>query len=217
MPLTQSEQNIFSRRTHAPTVGQPLGGVRQDNPTRPRERIASSQPGSVPKDTRAQRLNSKTTRSQNQSTPKRKTAQLILWVHPLVKAEVQRTAKREGLSASKVGAAFLEQAIQQDIHAQYRTLLQPLIEQTVRRELRSFGNRLVSFLMRIAFASEQSRILITNVLDRMQEVTQETYTHIIDRSHLAARKNITRTTPQLQTLLEEYEKVFTTPEEEEQP
>lgn len=216
MPLTQSEQDIFRQQSHSATVQQPLRGVWQDNPTHPRERIASPQPGSVQKDTRAQHLNTKAFRSQNKSTPKRKTEQLILWVHPLVKAEVQRTAKREGLSASKVGAAFLEKAIQQDIHTQYSTLLQPMIEQTVRCELRSFSNRIVSFLMRIAFASEQSRILITNVLDRMQEVTQESYTNIIDRSHLAARKNITRTTPQLQTLLEEYEKVFITPEEEEQ-
>ena len=86
-----------------------------------------------------------------------------------------------------------------------------MIEQTVRRELRSFGNRLVFFLMRIAYASEQSRILITNILDRIlrrEGVTPETFTSLVDKSNTMARRNIIHKSPQLQSLLDEWERSF---------
>jgi hypothetical protein len=95
-----------------------------------------------------------------------KTVKVTLWVKPAVKAELKRLAGMDGLTLSKTGATLLEEAIHQKLHIQHALLLQPIIEQTVRKELRVFGNRLVFFLMRIAFASEQARILITNVLDR---------------------------------------------------
>jgi hypothetical protein len=214
----EQDTDTSRRRTHispdmgsppfpTPTHGRrPRGGVGQDNPTPPRERTGTPQPGSVTQDMRSQQMSSNPPRSQKRPTPKRRTAQLILWVNPLVKAEIQRSAEREGLSISKVGAALLEKAIREDIHSQYSALIQPIIEQTVRKELRSFGNRIVFFLMRIAFASEQARILITNVLDRMNEVTQDSFTSIIDRSHKTARRNIIEKTPQIKTLLDEWEK-----------
>jgi hypothetical protein len=112
------------------------------------------------------------------------------------------------LSVSKVGAALLEKALQQDIHAQHDALLYPMIQRVIREELTTFGNRTIFFLMRIAFAAEQARILITNVLDRMSEVTQESFTHIVDRSHITARKNIINKSEPMKTLLEEYERLF---------
>ena len=156
-------------------------------------------------------MNTNSSRSQNRSTAKRRTVPLQLWVHPLVKAEIQRTAERERLSVSKVGAALLDKAIRQDIHSQYGALLQPMIEQTVRRELRTFGNRIVFFLMRIAYAAEQSRILITNVLDRILRrdgVSEQTFTNLVDQSNKMARRNIIQKTPQLKKLLEEWESSF---------
>ena len=112
--------------------------------------------------------------------PNTRTAvKVTLWVKPEVKAELKRLAGMDGLTVSKTGATFLEEAIHQKLHIQHAMLLQPIIEQTVRKELRTFGNRLVFFLMRIAFASEQARILITNVLDRIlrrEAVTAETFT-----------------------------------------
>ena len=210
--LSHSAHNVFEPQSNSPNAQQPPRGVRQDKPHPSRERIASHQPGSVKKAVRSQQMSSNTTRSQKRSTPKRRTAQLILWVHPLAKAEIQRTAAREGLSVSKVGAALLEQAIRQDIHSQYNALIQPMIEQTVRKELRSFGNRLVFFLMRIAFASEQARILITNLLDRILRrdgVPENTFTKLVDQSNKMARRNIIQKTPQLKSLLEEWEGIFT--------
>ena len=209
--VPRSSGNIFLQQSSKPPSPQPRRGVGQDNPTPPRERSASPQPGSVPQGLRSQQARSTTTPLPPRSTPNRRTVQLIVWVHPLVKAEIQRTAAREGLSVSKVGAALLEQAIRQDIHSQYNSLIQPMIEQTVRRELRSFGNRLVFFLMRIAYASEQSRILITNILDRIlrrEGVTPETFTSLVDKSNTMARRNIIHKSPQLQSLLDEWERSF---------
>src|SRR5713226_3219465 len=109
--LSHSAHNVFEPQSNSPNAQQPPRGVRQDKPHPSRERIASHQPGSVKKAVRSQQMSSNTNRSQKRSTPKRRTAQLILWVHPLAKAEIQRTAEREGLSVSKVGAALLEKAI----------------------------------------------------------------------------------------------------------
>ena len=146
-----------------------------------------------------------------------KTVKVTLWVKPAVQAELKRLAEMDQLTVSKTGAALLEAAIHQRIHTQHALLLQPIIEQTVRKELRSFGNRLVFFLMRIAFASEQARILITNVLDRVlrrEGGGQETLTTLVDQSNKLARRNIIGKSPQLQTLLEEWE-AANTPEREE--
>ena len=185
-----------------------LRGVWQDKSVLPFERVATKQPAPPEKESRAQRMETKSSRSQKKSTSRVKLVHMTLWVNPLVKSEIQRTAEREGLSVSMVGAAFLEKAIQQDIHSQYNALIQPIMRQIIREELRAFGNRIVFFLMRIAFASEQSRILITNILDRIlrrEGVTPETFTNLVDRSNRMARRNIIQKTPQLKTLLEEWE------------
>ncbi len=142
---------------------------------------------------------------------------VTLWVKPAVKAELKRLAGMDDLTVSKTGAALLEEAIHQKLHIQHALLLQPIIEQTVRKELRSFGNRLVFFLMRVAFASEQARILVTNVLDRIlrrEGVTDNTFTSLVDQSNKLARRNIIHKSPQLQTLLEEWEAANTAGREE---
>jgi hypothetical protein len=145
------------------------------------------------------------------------TEKVTLWVKPAVKAELKRLAGMDELTVSKTGAALLEAAIHQKLHVQHALLLQPIIEQTVRKELRSFSNRLVFFLMRIAFASEQARILITNVLDRIlrrEGMTGKTFTSLVDQSNKLARRNIIHKTPQLQTLLDEWEASNTSAREE---
>jgi hypothetical protein len=148
---------------------------------------------------------------------KRQTVKVTLWVKPSVKAEVQRRAESEKLSISKVGGTLLEEAIRQSIHSQYNALLQPMLRQIIREELRAFGNRIVFFLMRIAFAAEQSRILITNILDRIlrrEGAPEYTLTRLVDQSSALAKRNIIQKTPQLQSLLTEWEGSFTDGREE---
>jgi hypothetical protein len=73
---------------------------------------------------------------------------------------LQRKAKSEKLTLSEAGAAIFERAIQQDIDMQYGALLQPIIEQAIRKEMRSMSTHLAFLLVRVAFASEQTRSLL---------------------------------------------------------
>jgi hypothetical protein len=86
-----------------------------------------------------------------------------------------------------------------------------MLRQIIREELRAFGNRVVFFLMRIAFAAEQARILIANVLHHMlkrEGVPQEHFHEMVDQSNKLARRNIIQKTPQLKTLLTEWEGLY---------
>jgi hypothetical protein len=182
-----------------------LAGVRQDNPTPQRERTASPQPASPKNIMRAHQKDTKISRSQKQSRPKRKTEQVIVWVKPGVKAELQRIAEQKGLSVSATGAAFLESALQQNLHTQHTALLDPIISKAIGKHMRSYSNRIAILLVRSIFASEQTRSLTTNILNRQPGVSQPVLEHILNGSSNAAKRNITRISPQLQTLIAEVE------------
>ena len=206
LPNTHFPRSRFSglpAQSSTSGVQQPLRGVRQDKGVLPFERLASNQPASVKQVPRSRVTETKNPRSQNKPTFKRKTVPLQLWVHPLVKAEIQRLAEREELSVSKVGAAFLEKAIRQDIHSQYGALIEPIIEQAIAKHMRAYSNRLAVLLVRGLFASEQVRGLVTNILSRQDGVTQPDLEEILNGSSSAAKRNITRLTPQLAALVEE--------------
>jgi hypothetical protein len=156
-------------------------------------------------------VGTKVFRSNKRDTTKVKLVHTTLHLHLLVRAELERRAGQEFLSVSCVGATLLETAIRQDIHSQYTSLLQPMLRQIIREELRSFGNRIVFFLMRIAMASEQARILVTNVLHHIlkrEGVPQERFHQLVDQSNRMTRRNIIQKTPQLKTLLTEWEGLY---------
>ena len=161
-------------------------------------------------------MNSNIHRSQKRSTTKRKTVQVTLWVKPVVKAELQRLAEQEGLSVSATGAAFLEQALQANVDMQYSSLLQPIIEQAIRKQMRSISTRLAWLLVRVAFDSGQTRSLVTNILGRQPGVTPEVLKTILDNSSKTAKGNITRKTPQLIELIEAVEQWMIAEEGEQQ-
>ena len=50
------------------------------------------------------------------------TVKVTLWVKPAVKAELTRLAGMDGLTVSKTGATFLEEAIHQKLHIQHAVL-----------------------------------------------------------------------------------------------
>ena len=155
---------------------------------------------------RPHEMNSNSSRSQKQSTPKRKTVHLTLWVKPVVKAELQRIAQREGVSVSATGGAFLEKALQANVDMQYGSLLQPIIESAIRKQMRGISTRLAWLLVRVAFDSGQTRSLVTNILGRQPGVTPEVLKTILDSSSKTAKGNITRKTPQLIELIEAVER-----------
>lgn len=211
MPYTVQphfSQNVFLRQSHSVIRQQQNLGVRQDKGAVKRARIATNQPAPRVQVTRSQELNNDTPRSQNKRKPKRKTVHLTLWVKPIVKTELKRLAGQEGLSVSSVGAAFLEKAMQSKLDLQYGALLQPIIESAIRQQMRSMSTRLAFLLVRVAFASEQTRSLVTNVLGRQQGVTPAVLNEILDGSSKAAKGKITHGTPQLEELIAEVERWF---------
>src|SRR5437016_4441326 len=125
-----STGNVFQQQAHRANAQQPLRSVGQDKPRPPRARTTSPQPAPLKKVMRPHETNSNPARSQKRSVPKRKTVHLTLWVKPVVKAELQRRAAREGVSVSATGAAFLEKALQADIDMHYGAMLEPIIERT---------------------------------------------------------------------------------------
>ncbi|MCA1600929.1 MAG: hypothetical protein LC776_04565 [Acidobacteria bacterium] len=211
MPYTVQphfSQNVFVRQSHSVISQQQNLGVGQDKGASKRARIATNEPAPREKVTRSQTLNNDTPRSQNKPTPKRKTIHLTLWVKPIVKTELKRLAEQGGLSVSAVGAAFLEKAMQTNLDLQYGALLQPIIESAIRQQMTSMSARLAFLLVRVAFASEQTRSLATNILGRQQGVTPSVLNEILDGSSKAAKGRITHRTPQLEELIAEVQRWF---------
>ena len=196
-----SHQNVFSNQANT-TKNKDAMGVGQDKRAFPRARIPSRQPARSHIPMRAQPTDNKTPRSQNTPVAKRRTVQLTLWTNPIVKAEIQRIAKREGLSVSAVGAAFLEKALQQNADLEYGELLRPIIESAIEENLQTMSTRLALLLVRVAFASEQTRSLVTNILKRQPGLSSEALDDILDRSADAAKSKITRKPHSLRSLLQ---------------
>ncbi len=203
---TQFSQDVYPTPTKSRNVQQPRGGVGQDKGAHSRARIASTQPAPPEKVMRSHPMNNNTSRTQTRPTPKRKTVHLTLWVKPVVKTELQRIAERDGLSVSATGGAFLERAMQANVDMQYGALFQPIMEQAIRKHMRSYSSRIAVLLVRSLFASEQTRSLATNMLGRHPGVTQPILEEILNGSSQAAKRNITRITPQLADLLKEVER-----------
>ncbi len=211
----QNPRNVFQHQSHSSNLKRPPGGVRQDKYAFERVRIAPAQPVRITKGMRTQQLRTKNTRSKNRNVPKRQTVLVGAWVKPGVKEELQRIADTEGLTISAVSAALLERALQQNIDMQYGALLEPIIRQEIRRQMRAYSTRIALLLVRTAFASEQTRNLVTNILARQPGVKPEILDHILDSSSSAAKSKIIAKTPQLESIIAEVEQWFTEKGEEE--
>jgi hypothetical protein len=198
-------QDVYPVPSERRSVQQPLGGVGQDKGAHSRARIASLPIAPPENMMRAQQLKTDTPRSQSRPNTKRKTTHLTLWVKPVVKAELERIAERERLSVSATGAAFLERAMQTNVDMQYGALFQPIMEQLIRKHMRSISTHLAWLLVRVAFDCGQTRSLVTNILSRQPGMTQDELKNILDGSNKTARGNITRRTPQIIELIDAVE------------
>lgn len=141
------------------------------------------------------------TRSHSRS---RQTVQVAAWVKPAIKAELQRIAEAEGLSLSQTCATLLEEAIRQKLHVQHAVLLQPIIEQAIRKHLRERDDRLALLLARAAFESGQTKRLVVHLLKR-SGVNQALLKAMLEDASRGARTSLLRKTPQLETVLKEVE------------
>jgi len=179
------------------------GDVRQDKRAKTSARIASPQPARTHIPTRAEPLTKNTPRSQITPIARKPKEKLTLWIDPIVKAEVQRRAKRQGLSESEAGAALLKKGIQVDVDMSYGALLTPVFENVLRRYMAARDNRMATLLVRACIAIEQTRSISVNTLGRQPKVSPDVLNDILDRSLDDAKKKITNRSPELKELIKE--------------
>jgi hypothetical protein len=196
---------IFSQQANTASGIQPASQSVQDKAQISSALTATPQPAPATKFTRAKPLNSKVPRSQKSPTRTKRTEKLTLWVEPIVKDELARIAKREGLSLSKSGAAFLKRSLQQHIDLAYSALLTPIIEAAIDNRMRARDSRLTWLLVRIAFDTGQTRAIAANILGRQADMTEEKLKTILAMSQRTAKGNITRRSPELTALMDAVE------------
>jgi hypothetical protein len=202
----QSAKNIFQQQPKVVINHQPHGGVGQDKTALTRGSPASPQPEPLPKPAQSQPLNNKTERAKKHGSTKRKTVHLVLWVKPIVKAELKRIADQEGLSLSKTAGTMLARALDGHMDRNYNALLTPIIETAIDKRMRARDARLAWLLIRVAFDTGQTRAIVANILGRQQGMTEETLKNILAMSQRTTKGNITRRTPQIAELMEAVEK-----------
>jgi hypothetical protein len=204
----QSQQYIFTNQENGAKNKDAHGDVRQDKRAKTSARTATAQPARSHFPMRADALNTKTPRSQNTPKARKPKEKLTLWIDPIVKAEVQRRATREGLSESEAGAALLKKGMQVDVDMSYGALLTPVFENVLRRYMAARDNRMASLLVRACIAIEQTRGVAVNILGRQPAKTQnvlkpDVLNDILDRSLDDAKKKITNRSPELKELIKE--------------
>jgi hypothetical protein len=190
-------------------VGQrPLRGVVQDKGSLTRARKASVQPGSVANGQSPQAVCSHGHRSSSRSAAPVKLVHSTFWIDPRVRAEMVRQAEEEGISFSEVGARACAAWVRYTIQKQQDDLFEPRLRHMMREEIQAIGERLVFFEMRNAFASEQTRILTTDLYKRQLQkegVSQEKFYELLDKSDEMAHKNITQKSPKFKGILADWE------------
>ena len=194
-------QEIFSLQSNGVAGGAGDAAVRQDKARIASARTGTRQPAPVKRVIRAEGLNPPRTRSKPANVQKTTTVHLDLWVQPIVKEELQRLAKQEGLTMSATGAALLEAAIRQKLNLKQGVLLQPIIKTAIREQMQGISNRLAWLLARNAFAAEQTRAIATNILGRQSGMTEDTLKTILDFTKRTAQGNLTRRNPELEELI----------------
>ncbi len=130
----------------------------------------------------------------------RQTVQVSAWVNPAIKGELKRLASQEGLSLSQTCASLLAEAIRQRLHIQHAVLLQPIIEQAIRKQMRLVTTRLALLLARGAYESGQTKRLMVHLL-KHSRVNQVVLKAMLEDASRGARTSLLRKTPQLETVL----------------
>ena len=176
----------------------PHGDVRQDKYAPQRMRAASSEPSVL-----REPANMRSDTRKRHGSNKRQTVQVNGCVSHEIAAEIERLQNQGGtcLSRSSVVTALLKKAIRGQIDMQYGALLTPVVEQAIDKRLRTREARFAALLARIAYATEQNRALLTNLLARSPGVTPQILNEILDQSGKRTKANLTRLSPQIAELI----------------
>ena len=139
-----------------------------------------------------------------------------IWLDPRVRAELAREAKERNLSLSQVGAIACRDWVTYEIYRQQTSLFEAKLREIVREELRALADRLVYFELRTALASEQTRVLTTDLYKRSlsaADISPARFYELLDQSDEMARSNILRRSPKFTALLKEWEALGTATKE----
>jgi hypothetical protein len=147
----------------------------------------------------------KMTRSKNTNSIQNKKVFIGVWVDPIVKDELQRRAKANGLSVSASANALIARALQQSIDMQYGSLLEAGIRKAIDNNLQKRFSRIDRMLARQTLAAEQTKAVSVNVLGRQPGMTQEILDHILEESAAYARRKLSQQTPELEKALSDLE------------
>jgi hypothetical protein len=132
---------------------------------------------------------------------------MTLRVRPGVKTALERLAKDDDISLSETAAKGLEVFARSKIHDQEEELFEPRMRTMMRREIRASDDRHMPFEIRNAIASEQTRMIVTDLYKRLlakEGLSQEQIAAKFRKAYKQARVNIFKKTPQLQSMLAEY-------------
>jgi hypothetical protein len=210
-------RQVFSLQSNGAAAKAVNASVRQDKVRTSSVHRGTRQPVTVTKRTRTDGSGTKTPRSKNSPIRKKQRVLVGLWVKPRVKEELQRIAQTEGISLSSVGSALLEEALQHSLSARYAPLLEPIIRNEIRQQMRGISSRLAWLLVRVAFDTGQTRAIVANILGRQQGITEDVLKNILAMSQRTAKGNITRRTPQIAELMEAVEKWLNAEDEKKEP
>ncbi len=135
------------------------------------------------------------------------------WVKRSTAAEIKRRAAQTGLSASATGANFLDQIVMQDLQIQHGALLQPMVDQAMRKRMRFMAELLLLLL----YDCSQMKYLLVNSLGRLPDypvMSEDMFNHVRDESTRAAKRDLRSRSPHLKALIAEELEQFLKEEEE---
>lgn len=169
---------------------------------------ASSQPAPGTKDERRSVSDTGSDRSPERNDAFRRSARLTLRLKPGVKSAMQDLARDAKVSLSEASAKGLEIYARAKIRDQEETLFEPRMQAMMRREIRSSDDRHVPFEIKNAIAAEQTRILFTDLYQRLllkEGVPLKEIHAKRDRAYAMAHANVLNIkAPRFQTLVGEY-------------
>jgi hypothetical protein len=133
---------------------------------------------------------------------KRQKTYVMVWVEPGVKRTLAILAKSKGLSLSATAGALLKRALQDEADRDTGTLLEPIIQQAVNREIHAYTSRLAVLQVQVLYAAEQTKNMVTNILYRQPGMKQEEFDTIMTASENSAKSKIVNRAPQLADIIE---------------
>ena len=124
------------------------------------------------------------------------------WLKPATAAEIRRRAAQTGLSASATGAYFLDEMVLRDLQLQHGALLEPMVDQAIRKRMRF----LAELLLLLLYDCSQMKYLLVNSLGRLPDypvMSEDMFNHVRDESTRTAKRDLRSRSPHLKALIAE--------------